>query len=244
MSPPLVVAFALAGRVDIVMNHDPIGKDKSGTDVFLKDLWPTLREVRDLMQAALQPEVFRKLYKDFAGQNPKWNKIPSSTGNVYEWDRKSTYIQEPPFFTSFSLQPGSIAEIKHRRAGALHFRRQRDDRSHFARRFHQENFARRKISRRERRDGGGFQQLRRASRTRRRHDSRNVRERPHQKSHGARHRGRRDEISAGRRAVEHLRRGHKISGGENSARHPCRTGIRHRLQSRELGRERHEPCSA
>jgi aconitate hydratase len=119
MSPPLVVAFALAGRVDIDMNHDPIGKDKSGADVFLKDLWPTLREVRDLMQAALQPDVFRKLYKDFAGQNPKWNEIPSSTGNVYEWDRKSTYIQEPPFFTSFSLQPGSIAEIKNARALAI-----------------------------------------------------------------------------------------------------------------------------
>jgi aconitate hydratase len=119
MSPPLVVAFALAGRVDIDMNHDPIGKDKNGADVFLKDLWPTLREVRDLMQAALQPEVFRKLYKDFAGQNPKWNEIPSSTGNVYEWDRKSTYIQEPPFFTSFALQPGSIAEIKNARALAI-----------------------------------------------------------------------------------------------------------------------------
>jgi aconitate hydratase len=119
MSPPLVVAFALAGRVDIDMDHDPIGKDKSGADVFLKDLWPTLREVRDLMQAALQPEVFRKLYKDFAGQNPKWNEIQSSTGNVYEWDRKSTYIQEPPFFTNFSLQPGSIAEIKNARALAI-----------------------------------------------------------------------------------------------------------------------------
>jgi aconitate hydratase len=119
MSPPLVVAFALAGRVDIDMNREPIGKDKNGADVFLKDLWPTLREIRDLMQAALQPEVFRKLYKDFAGQNPKWNEIPSSAGNVYEWDRKSTYIQEPPFFTNFSLQPGGIAEIKGARALAI-----------------------------------------------------------------------------------------------------------------------------
>ncbi|MGD1089072.1 MAG: aconitate hydratase [Verrucomicrobiota bacterium] len=119
MSPPLVVAFALAGRVDIDMNHEPIGKDKTGTDVFLKDLWPTLREVRDLMQAALQPEVFHKLYKDFAAQNPKWNEIPSSTGNVYEWDRKSTYIQEPPFFQNFSLQSGSLAEIKNARALAI-----------------------------------------------------------------------------------------------------------------------------
>jgi aconitate hydratase len=116
MSPPLVVAFALAGHVDIDLSREPIGKDKTGADVFLRDLWPTLREIRDLMQTALQPEVFRKLYQDFAGQNPKWNEIPSSTGNVYEWDRKSTYIQEPPFFTNFSLPPGSIAEIKGARA--------------------------------------------------------------------------------------------------------------------------------
>jgi aconitate hydratase len=119
MSPPLVVAFALAGRVDIDLNTEPLGKDKSGADVFLKDLWPTLREVRDLMQSALQPDVFRKLYQDFAAQNPKWNEIPSSTGNVYDWDRKSTYIQEPPFFEKFSMQPGSIAEIKGARALAI-----------------------------------------------------------------------------------------------------------------------------
>ena len=63
------------------------------------------------MQSALKPEVFRKLYRDFAAQNPKWNEIPSSTGDVYEWDAKSTYIQEPPFFTNFSMKPGTIAEI-------------------------------------------------------------------------------------------------------------------------------------
>ncbi len=119
MSPPLVVAFALAGRVDIDMNHDPLGKDKSGADVFLKEIWPTLQEIRDQMQTALQPEVFRKLYKDFAAQNPKWNEIPSSTGNVYEWDRKSTYIQEPPFFENFSMKPGNIHEIKNARALAI-----------------------------------------------------------------------------------------------------------------------------
>ena len=86
---------------------------------ILRELWPSLREIRDLMQTALQPEVYRKLFKDFAAQNPKWNEIPSSGGNVYEWDRKSTYIQEPPFFTNFSLQPGGIAEIKGARALAI-----------------------------------------------------------------------------------------------------------------------------
>jgi len=119
MSPPLVVAFALAGRVDIDLANDALGTGKDGKPVHLRDIWPSLKEVRDLMQAALQPDVFRRLYKDFAAQNPKWNEIPSSTGNVYEWDRKSTYIQEPPFFTNFALLPGSIAPITGARALAI-----------------------------------------------------------------------------------------------------------------------------
>ena len=111
MSPPLVVAFALAGRVDIDLSCEPLGSDFSGNPVYLADIWPTLQEVRDAMESALKPEIFRKLYKDFAAQNPKWNEIPSSTGNVYEWDRQSTYIQEPPFFENFAMTPGSIAPI-------------------------------------------------------------------------------------------------------------------------------------
>ncbi|MEI6052390.1 MAG: aconitate hydratase AcnA, partial [Opitutaceae bacterium] len=94
MSPPLVVAFALAGRVDIDLSTEPLGRDKSGAPVFLKDIWPSLQEVRDQMQSALKPEVFRKLYTNFAEQNPKWNEIPSTAGNVYAFDVKSTYIQE------------------------------------------------------------------------------------------------------------------------------------------------------
>ena len=116
MSPPLVVAFALAGRVDIDLSCEPLGTGKDGAPVYLADLWPTLQEVRDAMQSALKPEIFRKLYRNFAAQNPKWNEIPSSVGNVYEWDRNSTYIQEPPFFTDFSLTPGSIKPITGARA--------------------------------------------------------------------------------------------------------------------------------
>src|SRR5579859_7003042 len=119
MSPPLVVAFALAGRVDIDLAHEPLGTGKDGRPVLLKDIWPSLREIRDLMQTALQPDIFRKLYKDFAAQNPKWNEIPASTGDVYEWDQKSTYIQEPPFFENFSMQPGEIRELKGARALAI-----------------------------------------------------------------------------------------------------------------------------
>ncbi|HEX4645024.1 MAG TPA: aconitate hydratase [Verrucomicrobiae bacterium] len=116
MSPPLVVAFALAGRVDIDLATEPLGWGKDEKPVYLRDLWPTLREIRDQMQAALKPEVFQKLYRDFAAQNPKWNEIPSTAGNVYQWDAASTYIQEPPFFAGFSLKTGEIHEIKGARA--------------------------------------------------------------------------------------------------------------------------------
>jgi aconitate hydratase len=112
MSPPLVVAFALAGRVDINLSTDALGTDTDGNDVFLHDLWPSLEEVNEVMQAALKPEIFRKLYSDFANQNPKWNEIPANTGDLYEWDADSTYIQEPPFFEGFSLEPGNITPIE------------------------------------------------------------------------------------------------------------------------------------
>src|SRR5438876_4141402 len=95
MSPPLVVAFALAGRVHINLSRDPLARDKDGKETFLRDLWPTLGEIRHVMQSALAPETFRKLYRDFADQNPKWNEIPSSSGDVYRWDEKSDYIHEP-----------------------------------------------------------------------------------------------------------------------------------------------------
>ncbi|MEP6709293.1 MAG: aconitate hydratase [Verrucomicrobiota bacterium] len=116
MSPPLVVAFALAGRVDVDLSRDAIGKDKEGRETFLRDLWPSLSEIRDTMQSALKPEIFRKLYRDFADQNPKWNEIPSSSGEVYQWDEKSDYIHEPPFFENFSMEAGHIQEIRGARA--------------------------------------------------------------------------------------------------------------------------------
>jgi aconitate hydratase len=107
MSPPLVVAFALAGRVDIDLTKEPI---QNG--VYLKDIWPSVDEIRNALKSAMSPDVFRALYKDFATANPAWNEIPSTVGNVYKWDTKSTYIQEPPFFTDFGMNAGTITEIK------------------------------------------------------------------------------------------------------------------------------------
>jgi aconitate hydratase len=94
--------------VDIDLSSEPLGQGRDGQPVYLKDIWPTLGEVRALLESALTPEVFRELYRDFAAQNPKWNDIPTTPGETYQWDPASTYIQEPPFFTSFSAaQPPS-----------------------------------------------------------------------------------------------------------------------------------------
>jgi aconitate hydratase len=116
MSPPLVVAFALAGRVHIDLSRDPLGKDKDGKETFLRDLWPSLNDIQQTMQRALTPETFRRFYRDFAEQNPKWNEIPSSAGDIYQWDEKSNYIHDPPFFENFSMEPGHIEEIRSARA--------------------------------------------------------------------------------------------------------------------------------
>jgi len=119
MSPPLVVAYALAGTVLKDVYLHPIGQDTDGNDVFLKDIWASLDEVKDHLQAAFDPETYKKLYTEFAEQNPLWNDIPSSTGAVYEWDADSTYIQEPPFFEDFSMETGKFSDVKGARALAI-----------------------------------------------------------------------------------------------------------------------------
>ena len=110
MSPPLVVAFALAGRVDIDLSSEPLGHGSDGTPVLLREIWPTLEEIQIVLRDALDPETYRRLYSDFAEQNPLWNEIPSATGFLYDWT-PSTYIQEPPFFKEFSMEPTPICEI-------------------------------------------------------------------------------------------------------------------------------------
>ena len=119
MSPPLVVAFALAGTVLTDMDSDPLGKDSEGNDVFLKDIWPSLNEVRDMLAAAYDAETYKKLYSEFADKNPLWNDITSSTGAIYEWDADSTYIQEPPYFDNFGKPTAGFADIHDARALAI-----------------------------------------------------------------------------------------------------------------------------
>jgi aconitate hydratase len=119
MSPPLVVAFALAGRVDLDLSNEAIGTGSDGRDVYLRDIWPSLQEINDLMREAFDPETYRRLYSNFAEQNPLWNEIPASTGNVYEWDTESTYIREPPYFENFHSTLESLSDVKGARPLAI-----------------------------------------------------------------------------------------------------------------------------
>lgn len=109
-SPPLVVAFAIAGKANINLEAEPLGMGTDGAPVFLRDIWPSSEEIAQVMKYALDPETFRRLYSDFTKDNDLWNNIPAPTGQVYTWP-DSSYIAKPPFFDDFDMQPGSIGDI-------------------------------------------------------------------------------------------------------------------------------------
>ncbi|MBV8656225.1 MAG: aconitate hydratase AcnA, partial [Burkholderiales bacterium] len=114
-SPPLVVAFALAGTTQIDLETEPLGTGSDGKPVYLRDIWPSSDEIHSLMHYAMNPATFRRLYGDFTRDHDLWNAIPAPTGQVYSWP-ESTYIARPPFFEQFSMQPGSFGDIHDARA--------------------------------------------------------------------------------------------------------------------------------
>ena len=111
-SPPLVVAYALAGTVDINFETEPLGKDSEGQDIFLRDIWPSYEDIAEHLSSAMKPEVFRKIYKGIEKSNEVWNAIPVKGGELFDWDEASTYIQEPPFFMDMSSEPAPIESIE------------------------------------------------------------------------------------------------------------------------------------
>ncbi len=118
MSPPLVVAFAIVGRVNVDLTREPLGTGSDGRPVFLKDIWPTAEEIQALMGEATEPRVYRRLYADASAGNPLWNAIAGGGGDLYEW-AVSTYIAEPPFFAGFVLSPNAPGDIVGARALAI-----------------------------------------------------------------------------------------------------------------------------
>ncbi len=117
-SPPLVVAYAIAGRVNINLDSEPLGIGKDGQPVYLRDIWPNSAEVQTMMKYAADPATYRRLYSDLTRDLPLWNAIPAPTGNLYQWD-DSTYIARPPFFEQFSMQVGQIGNIRNAKPLAI-----------------------------------------------------------------------------------------------------------------------------
>ncbi|MDE2749908.1 MAG: aconitate hydratase AcnA [Chloroflexota bacterium] len=110
-SPPLVVAYALAGRVDIDLEHEPIAKDRDGADVYLRDIWPSQEEILGTVQSSINAAMYLEQYGNVYDGNPRWNEIPSTDEPVYEWSAESTYIQEPPFFIDLPEKAPPIEPI-------------------------------------------------------------------------------------------------------------------------------------
>ncbi|MCC6194517.1 MAG: aconitate hydratase [Burkholderiales bacterium] len=108
MSPPLVVAFAIAGRIDIDLTREPLAS-AAGRDVFLRDIWPSMEEIEALLGTAFDASEYRQVYAGFADQNPLWNRIPAGAGRLYDWDPASLYIREPPYFDAAMAAPPSAA---------------------------------------------------------------------------------------------------------------------------------------
>jgi aconitate hydratase len=119
MSPPLVVAFALAGRIDIDLRKDPVGKGKDGKPVFLADIWPSQQEVEHAMASAITSEMFRKSYAEVYSGDERWRGLPVPKGETYAWENDSTYIRQAPYFDDMKLKPSAVEDIKGARVLAV-----------------------------------------------------------------------------------------------------------------------------
>ena len=118
-SPPLVIAYALAGTMDFDFDSEPLGKDTDGNDVFLKDIWPSQKDVSDTIASAINQEMFTKNYADVFKGDERWRNLPTPSGNTFEWDPNSTYVRKPPYFEGMSAEPEPIGNISGARVLAL-----------------------------------------------------------------------------------------------------------------------------
>ena len=119
MSPPLVVAFALAGRIDVDLRKDPIGKGKDGKPVYLADIWPSQQEVQEAMASAITSEMFRKSYAEVYSGDARWRGLPVPKGETYAWENDSTYIRQAPYFDDMELKPSAVEDIRGARVLAV-----------------------------------------------------------------------------------------------------------------------------
>ena len=172
-SPPLVVAYALAGSMNVDITTQPLGVGRDGRPVYLKDVWPTEREIQETMLTAVSAEMFRTQYAQVFEGDAMWQALPVPTGDRFAWDDESTYIRRPPFLEGLAPEPAPPVEIAGR-PGAGRARRQHHDRPHLAGWLDQDGQPGRAVPRRSRRGSEGLQLVRRAPRQSRSDDARDV----------------------------------------------------------------------
>ena len=189
-SPPLCVAYALAGRMDLDLYNEPLGQSTDGEAVYLRDIWPSQAEVNAAIESAIESDMFRKSYGEVFEGDENWNELETPEGDRYAWDEDSTYVKRPPYFEGMPADaPDGFEEIT-RRPRDRPARRQRHDRPHLTGRRDQEGHARRPVPDRERRREARVQLLRVAARQPRGDDARHLRQRAAAQPARARHRGR------------------------------------------------------
>ena len=241
-SPPLVVAYAIAGSLLVDLTKNDIGQDKDGKPVYLKDIWPSSAEVAEVLRTAITPEMFAKRYGDVFKGDERWQKIGGKPSLTYGWNDGSTYVALPPYFDGLPKTPAPVTDIVNARVLGL-FGEFDHHRPHLAGGRHRQGWAGGRLSGLAPGPAGGFQLVRRKARPPRGDDARHLRQHPHQEPDGEGRRGRRDPAPALGRT------------GCRSTRRPCATRPRARRWScsrarntapaqAATGRPRARGCSA
>ena len=216
-SPPLVVAYAIAGSMTRDLGTEPLGTGRDGELVYLRDIWPAAAEVRDIIARAVSPEMFRERYGDVFTGDDDWRSIEAPAGQTYAWNEGSTYVQHPPYFQGMAAEPQAGGGHPGR-AHPLPPRRHHHHRPHFAGRRHRREHARWRLPARATDQAHGLQLLRRAARQPRRDDAGHLRQHPYPQRACARYRGRGHAAHAGGRRDAGVRRRHGLPGRGGAAR--------------------------
>ena len=230
-SPPLVVSYALAGSMNVDIAKEPLGVDQKGKKVFLKDIWPSNKEIGEFVAKNITKQIFTKKYADVFKGDANWRKISVKGGMTYDWDKKSTYVQNPPYFVGMGRHPKPLEDIVDARVLALLLDFDHD-RPHFSGRIDQDRFARRQISGRAQSEARRLQPVRHAPRQSRGDDARHLRQYPHQEPDGAGRRRWRHRALSVQAAHADLRCGHEVQGRPCAAGRVRRQGIWQRLFAR------------
>ncbi len=236
-SPPLVVAYSIAGNMNVDLAKDPLGTDDKGKKVFLKDIWPSNKEIGAFVAKNVTKSIFAKKYADVFKGDTHWRKIAVKGGLTYTWDDRSTYVQNPPYFEGMEKRQKPLEDIVEARVLALLLELDHH-RPHLAGRLHQAGQPGGRIPARPPGAAEGLQPVRHAARQSSGDDARHLRQHPSEEPDGAGRRGRLHRALSVEAAYDDVRRGDEVQGRERAARHLRRQGIRHRLLAR-LGGQGH-----